>query len=148
MKFTYLMDPEQVQEQLARLWNSYKEIINHPEPTWEQVNEARSILYFTGQIYCEKIAVEAIERRLHLLQDQLSLVDFFTLIDQNSERLEQLRQDELFHKLERFYNIIKQYKNKYLCGQYYLEEEKFLEVYNRVKPDQNSKMGYKGSFNG
>ncbi len=69
-----------------------------------------------------------------------------TLIDQNSKRLEELRKDKLFSKLEKFYRIIKGYKNKYIEGMYYLEEERFLEVYEKANPNKKLKMGYAGSF--
>jgi len=146
MKYTYLMDPEKIQEELDNLWEKYQKIINKENPTWEEINEARSILYLTGQIYCEKIVVGAIERRLHLLKTKISLIEFFSLIDKNSEKLEELRKDELFSKLERFYRIIKNYKNKYFGGKYYLEEEKFLKIYEKVNPKKEFKIGYRGSF--
>lgn len=146
MKYTYLMEPERVQEELDCLWNKYQEIINQNNPTWEEINEARAILFLTGRIYCEKIAVEAIERRLHLLPAKLSLIEFLDLIDKNSVRLGELRKDELFSRLEQFYKVIKRYKNKYLEGKYYLEEEKFLKTYERVNPKKEFKIGYRGSF--
>lgn len=146
MKYTYLMEPEKVQEELNRLWNRYQSIINQANPSWEEINEARALLFLTGQIYCEKIAVEAIERRLHLLKVKLSLIEFLDLIDKNSERLEELRKDELFNKLEKYYQVIKSYKNKYIGGKYYLEEEKFLKKYEKANPKKELKMGYRGSF--
>ena len=146
MKYTYLMEPEKVKEELENLWKKYQKIINKENPTWEEVNEARSILFLTGQIYCEKTAVEAIERRLHLLNTKLSLLEFFDLIDKNSEKLLELREDELFSKLEDFYKVIKNYKNKYVGGKYYLEEEKFIKIYGEVNPKKEFHMGYKGSF--
>jgi len=146
MKYTYLMEPEKIQEELDTLWDRYQKIINHDNSGWEEINEARAILFLTGQIYCEKIAVEAIERRLHLLKAKLSLIEFLDLIDKNSEKLEELRKDELFNKLEKFYRVIKGYKNKYVKGKYYLEEEKFLKVYEKVNPNKKFKIGYRGSF--
>ncbi|MBU2638675.1 MAG: hypothetical protein KJ955_06905 [Nanoarchaeota archaeon] len=147
MKYTYLMNPEKISEELDKLWNRYLEIINNESPSWEEINEARAILFLTGQVYCEKIAVEAIERRLHLLKTKLSLIEFLVLIDKNSEKLEELRKDELFEKLERFYRVIKGYKNRYLKGKYYLEEERFLKIYEKVNQDKELKIGYRGSFN-
>jgi len=146
MKYTYLMKPEKISEELDKLWNKYQEIISLENPTWKEINEARAILFLTGKIYCEKIAVEAIERRLHLLKEKLSLIEFFDLIDKNSEKLEKLRKDELFKKLEKFYRVIKSYKNKYVKGKYYLEEEKFLKIYEKVNPNKEFKIGYRGSF--
>ena len=112
----------------------------------EKVNEARAILYLTGQVYCEEIAPEAIKRRLHLLKEKIELIDFFNLIDKNSERLNELRKDELFVKLEKFYRIIKSYKNKYNKGKFYLDEEEFIEKYQKQNLDKDLKIGYKGSF--
>ena len=146
MKYTYLMEPEKIQEELNNLWEKYQDILDNPDSSWESLNEARAILFITGQLYCEQIAVEAIERRIHLLKEKLSLLEFLDLIDKNSERLEELRKDELFNKLEKFYRVIKSYKNKYVKGKYYLEEEKFIEKYNFINPKEEFKVGYRGSF--
>ena len=146
MKYTYLMQPTKVKKRLNELWKRYIEILENDLSTWENINEARAILFLTGQIYCEQIAVEAIERRLHLLKEKLSLIEFFDLIDKNSERLEELRKDELFEKLEKFYRIVKEYKNKYNKGKFYLDEEKFLKEYEEKNPEKEFKLGYKGGF--
>jgi len=146
MKYTYIMEPEKVQEELDRLWDRYQEILKDPASDWENVNEARAILYLTGQVYCEEIAIGAIERRLHLLKEKIELLDFFNLIDKNSKRLNELRKDELFSKLEKFYRIIKTYKNKYNKGKFYLDEERFLKEYQKQSPEKDLKIGYKGSF--
>ncbi|MBU0963404.1 MAG: hypothetical protein KKD48_05870, partial [Nanoarchaeota archaeon] len=79
MNYTYMMEPEKVQNELSKLWDKYQLIINKNNPSWDEINEARSILYLTGNVFCEKIAVEAIERRLHLLKEKLSLIEFFDL---------------------------------------------------------------------
>lgn len=141
------MQPDKIKKELDSLWEKYQVIINANNPTWEKVNEARAILFLTGQIYCEKIAVEAIERRLHLLNVKLSLIQFLDLIDKNSNRLEQLRKDVLFVKLEKFYRVIKGYKNKYLGGKYYLEEERFIKTHNKINPHKESIIDYRSSFN-
>ncbi len=138
MKYTYLRNVEKIPAELDSLWKRYLEIITKENPSWEEINEARAILFLTGQIYCEKIAVEAIERRLHLLKEKLSLIEFFDLIDKNSEKLKEMRKDKLFFKLERFYMVIKGYKNKYIKGKYYPEEEKFLETYSKKNPDKKT----------
>ena len=146
MKYTYMMDPDRISEELDKLWGRYKAVIDSKDSTWEEINEARALLYLTGQIYCEKIAVEAIERRLHLLKEKFELVDFLNLIDTESDRLRELRSDEMFMLLEKFYRVIKKYKNRYISGKYYLEEEKFLEKYDSINPDKSFKMGYRGKF--
>lgn len=114
MKYTYLMEPEKIQKELENLRKQYQEIINQEKVTREEMNEARAILFLTGQLYCEEIAVGAIERRLHLLPGKPTLIEFFLLIDGESEMLEEYRRHHLFNKLEQFYRIIKTYKNKYL----------------------------------
>jgi hypothetical protein len=146
MKYTYMMLPEQVERELDKLWNKYTKIINKKNPSWEELNEARSILYLTGHVYCEQIAVDAIERRLHLLRVRITLPEFLTIIDTDSAKADILRREKLFCILEEYYTVIKSYKNKYLNGKYYMEEEKFLEQYNKNNPHTELKLGYAGSF--
>ncbi|GAG16637.1 unnamed protein product [marine sediment metagenome] len=146
IKYTYMMEPEKVQEELDKLWGRYQEILNKLKPNWEEINEARAILFLTGGTYCEQIAVDAIKKRLHLLKEKLELIEFFNLIDKNSEKLEELRKDELFKKLEKFYRIIKRYKNTYCGGGLYFNEEKFIETYQKTNPNKELKIGYKGDF--
>ena len=144
MKYTYLMEPKKIKQELEKLWQRYQKLLKKSD--WESINEARSILYLIGQIYLEQIATEAIQRRLHLLKEKLTLLEFFDIIDKKSEKLKSLRKNELFKKLEEFYIIIKQYKNKYVGGKYYLDEEKFIQEYNKKNPNKELKIGYKGSF--
>ncbi len=146
MKYTYLMEPEKIKEELNSLWTKYKKILLDKDSIWEELNKARAILFLTGQVYCEQIAVDAIERRLHLLKQKLTLLGFLDLIDKESKDLPELRKDDLFSKLEKFYRVIKSYKNKYEKGKYYLEEEKFIEEYNKKNPNKSLKMGYRGKF--
>jgi hypothetical protein len=147
MKYTYMLEPEKIKKELDKLWDKYQKIIQNKEANWEELNEARAILFLTGNIYCEDIAVKAIDRRLHLLKEKLSLIEFFDLIDKESNKLKQLREDTLFLKLEKFYRIIKEFKNRYHEGKFYLDEEKFIKEYNNKNPDKNTKIGYKGEFN-
>jgi hypothetical protein len=146
MKYTYLMQPEKIKKELDSLWRRYQEILDNSKSTWEEINEARAILFLTGQIYCEDIAVKAIERRLHLLKEKLSLVKFFDIIDKKDSKLNELREDELFVKLEKFYNVVKEFKNRYTKGKYYIDEERFLEKYGEKNPNKELKIGYKGKF--
>ena len=141
-----MLEPEKIEKELDNLWKKYKVIIENKKATWEEVNEARAILFLTGQVYCEQIATEAIEKRLHLLKKPITLLEFFNLIDKGSNALPDLRKDKLFSKLEKFYRIIKEFKNKYHEGKFYLDEEKFIERYNQSSPDKNVKRGYKGKF--
>jgi hypothetical protein len=50
-------------------------------------------------------------------------------------------------KLEKFYLIIKEFKNKYTQGKYYIDEERFLKKYEEKNPYKELKLGYKGEFN-
>ena len=138
------MEPKKIRQALEKLWKRYQKLLKKSD--WESINEARSILYLIGQIYLEQIATETIQRRLHLLKEKLTLLEFFDIIDKNSEKLKNLRKDELFKRLEEFYIIVKQYKNKYVGGKYYLDEEKFIQKYNKKNPNKSLKIGYKGSF--
>jgi len=137
------MDIEQVEKQMQILWDRYQEII--ALPNWQDLNEARAILYLLGQIYCEKIAVEAIERRLHLLAKPIDLIEFLSLVDGEHPDLIHYREDKNFKLLEDYYRVIKKFKNKCVGGEYYLDEEKFIELYNRYNPNKN-KIGYRGKF--
>jgi len=144
LKYTYLMEVEKIKLELERLWKRYQEILD--KPNWEDMNEARSILYLTGNIYCEKVAPEAIERRLHFLKNPINLLEFLTLVDSNSERLTLYRKDPLFSTLEKYYRVIKEYKNKFIGGKHYLDEERFINLYNEFNPDKNLKMKERGKF--
>ena len=111
MKYTYILDVDKIKKELEKLWTRYQDILNK-DSSWEELNEARAILFILGHTYCEDIAVSAIERRLHLLKEKITLLEFFNLIDSNSKRLEELRKDKLFAGLEKFYRVIKEFKNK------------------------------------
>lgn len=145
LKNTYLLDIEKVEERLNKLWDRYQKILK--KPTWKSLNEARAILYLTGDIYCEKIVPEAIERRLHLLKKPMSLLDFLSMVDAGSkEELKKFRKDELFVRLEKYYIIIKNFKNKFNGGKYYLDEERFIDLYNSHNPNKKLKIGYMGRY--
>jgi len=136
------MNPDKVRSELDNLWRRYQEILNNP--TWEDLNEARAILYLTGNLYCEKIALEAIERRLHLIDKKLNIIDFLAIIDSRSNKPSKLRKNNLFQKLEEFYIVIKNYKNKFSRGKYYLDEERFIKLYNKYNPEYNFEIREKG----
>lgn len=144
LKYTYLLDPAGVASELKRLWNKYQYILSNPN--WEDLNEARGILYAVGNLYCEIVVPSAVERRLHLLKKPMTLIDFLSIIDSGSEKLPELRRDPMFAKLEKFYLVVKEFKNKNSGGDYYLDEEKFIKLYNKFSPDPNLKIEYKGRF--
>ena len=112
LKYTYTLQVDKIGSELKKYWQRYQDILK--KPSWEKLNEARAILYLVGQVYCEEIAIEAITRRLHLLKNDLSLPNFLSVVDANSERLKELRKDQLFLKLENFYRAVKNFKNKLL----------------------------------
>jgi len=138
------MDVNKINADLKRFWRRYQTILK--KPNWNDLNEARAILYLIGQVYCEKIAPEAIERRLHLLKKPLKIDTFLLLVDSKSKKLKALKKDLLFAKLEKFYILVKNFKNKFAGGRYYMDEEKFIKLYNKFNPDKNLKVGYKGKF--
>jgi hypothetical protein len=144
LKYTYLLEVKKIGAELEKLWQRYQDILNHPN--WADLNEARAILYLLGNIYCETVAPAAIERRLHLLKQPMTMIEFLSAIDTESAELAELRQDDLFVKLEKFYVVVKNFKNKYHRGELYLDEEKFIELYNKYSLDLESKIGYKGRF--
>jgi len=144
LKYTYLMEVDKIEEELEVLWSRYQEILAKPD--WESLNEARAILFSIGNLYCEKIAPEAIEKRLHLLKEPMMLVDFLSKIDGQEKDLPELREDPLFSRLEKFYLAIKKFKNKDVGGKYYIDEEKFIELYNKYNPNKELKSGYRGRF--
>lgn len=144
LKYTYLIDIKNIDIQLEKLWQRYQTILKNPN--WDDLNEARAILYLVGYIYLETIASEAIERRLHLLKKPISSVKFFTLIDSNSKELRLYRKDSLFIKLEKYYLLIKKFKNRFVGGKYYMDEEKFIKLYNKYNPDKDLKIGERGKF--
>ena len=144
LKYTYLMEVDKIGAELEKLWDRYQDILSNPD--WEKLNEARAILFLIGNVYCEKIVPEAIERRLHLLNKPMSLVEFLSEVDGRSINLPTLREDPLFSQLEKFYLIVKEFKNKNVGGKYYIDEEKFIELYNQYNPNKKLKTGYRGRF--
>lgn len=143
-KYTYMMDVAKIKSELERLWERYQKILENPN--WEDLNEARAILYLTAYTYCEEIATGAIERRLHLLEKPLEPLEFYHLVDSDSKELQVLRNDALFNKLEQYYLLIKNYKNKFVGGKLYLDEEKFIELYNQYIPSEEFRIRECGKF--
>ena len=81
-----------------------------------------------------------------MLKSRLSLMDFFSAIDGNSKKLTELRKECLFCQLEEFYKSVKNFKNRFTGGKYYLDEGKFIRLYNKYNPDKSLKIGYQGQF--
>ncbi|MCD4771006.1 hypothetical protein K8R30_01150 [archaeon] len=146
MKYTYLMQTDKIDKELTRLWERYQKILDNPNSTWEDTNEARAILFMTGNLYLEQISTEAIEKRLKHLEKDFRIIEFLHIIDSESPRLKELRTCPKFKELETFYRIIKKHKNKHTKGKFYLDEERFIQRYRKLSPDKKSKVGYKGYF--
>lgn len=144
LKYTYTFQVKKIDSELSSYWERYQKLLKNPN--WDKLNEARAILYSIGEIYCEQIAVQAIERRLHLLKKPLSFLDFLSVIDRNTSKLKELRKDLLFYELEMFYKAVKKFKNKFTGGKYYLDEEKFIKLYNKYNSNKTLNIGYRGQF--
>jgi uncharacterized membrane protein len=144
LKYTYLLDVKKIDDELSELWNRYEEILENPN--WEDMNEAWAILYMVGYIYTEDIAPQAIEKRLHVLKKPMSLLSFFTLVDSKSDKLKEYRKDLIFKNLEDYYRVIKKNKNRLVDGKLYMNEEKFIKLYNKYNPNKKSKIKEKGKF--
>ena len=86
LKYTYMMETEKIQEELESLWKKYIEILENTNSSWEKLNEARAILYLIGNFYLEKVAVEAMEKRLPFLKEKLSILEFLDTIDKKSSK--------------------------------------------------------------
>ncbi len=146
LKYTYLLEVARIRKELQKLWDRYQSILDNPN--WEELNEARAILYLIGYWYPEEVAPEAIERRLHLLEKPLTLMEFFTLVDSEDKDLTKRRKDPLFIKLENYYKLVKEFKNMHIGGKWYLDEERFVKLYNQLSPDKNLSIREKGKFGG
>jgi hypothetical protein len=141
-----MLDNEKIKKELDSLWTRYQLILDNKDSSWEELNEARAILFLIGQVYCEQIAPKAIERRLHDIKTNFTLPEFLNLVDKNSPELAKQRENETFRKLEEFYKIIKENKNKSVGGKYYLDEERFIQKYNESNPNKDKKIDYRGKF--
>jgi len=114
LKYTYKFDLEKLSQAIDNLWNKYISIIENKDCTEDDVYSARAILYFLGYLYSEKIALEAIRNRLY----DMSLEEFLIKADNK----------EMENELTRFYEIIKDIKNKEYKGSY-LGENLFNKVW-------------------
>ncbi|MFA5098756.1 MAG: hypothetical protein WC461_00865 [Candidatus Paceibacterota bacterium] len=134
IKDTYMLDVGAIKKDIERLWSRYQKIIGNKKASWDELNEARAILYFLGSLYSEKIALEAIDRRIKFIKPKITLDKFFVIIDRNDvKNLKKYGKDEKFNKLKKFYLVVKNIKNRIKNG-VYLDEEKFNEAYARLKP--------------
>ncbi len=133
LKNTYLLDTKEIERNINYLWGRYQEILNK-KSSFEELNEARSILYFLGYLYPEKIALESLESRVKYLVPKISLDDFLLIIDENNEKmLEKYRENKRFNQLKEFYLIVKKIKNR-VENFSYLDEDRFNKIYCKMKP--------------
>lgn len=145
LKYSYLLDAKNLDKTLESMWNRYQQILDNPN--WQDLNEARAILYIIGFLFTEQIAPEAIKRRLHLLAKPLTEPEFYTIIDTNNEYELGIRaKDDIFNKLVDYYNVVKKFKNKTNRGKWYLDEDIFVKLYNQYCPDQSMEIGKYGEF--
>jgi hypothetical protein len=146
LKHVYLLDADGVRADLDRLWSRYQEILDHPN--WEDLNEARAILYLAGRVFCEEIVPGAISRRLHLLIKPMTELEFYSAIDSGTSDLSALRSDVLFCHLEALYITTKAFKNHQAGGKYFLDEERFIALYDQYKPKEHAdlEMGFRGKY--
>ena len=134
LKYTYLLDAKNIENEIACLWNRYQKILNTKKLSWEDLNEARAILYFLGYLYPEKIALESFENRIKVIKPKISLDEFFLAIDGNDkEILKKYKNNKKFNKLKNFYLIVKSIKNK-VKNNSYLDEQRFDKIYSKLKP--------------
>ena len=132
-KYTYLLDIEKIESSIEILWERYQEILDN-KSSWEDLNEARAILYFLGYLYPEKIALESLENRIKHIKPEINLDEFLLAIDRNDqELLNKYKDNKEFNKLKDFYLIVKRIKNK-IKDNSYLDEERFNKIYSNLKP--------------
>ncbi|MDD3678802.1 MAG: hypothetical protein PHT36_00960 [Patescibacteria group bacterium] len=145
LKYTYLLDSKKLDETLTKMWERYQHILENPN--WDDLNEARAILYVIGYLFPEQIAPEAIKRRLHLLSEPLEELDFYQIVDsKNKDEQAKRKNDALFLEMVEYYKVVKSFKNKTNKGIWYLDEDRFVEIYNKYSPDQSMKIGRFGEF--
>jgi hypothetical protein len=134
LKYTYLLDTKNIKKNIEKLWDEYQEILGKKNLTWEELNEARAILYFIGYLYPERIALESIEKRINFIKPSISIDEFLSAIDgKDAKILRKYAKNKRFIQLKDFYLIVKGMKNR-VKGKSYLDEKKFNEIFKKMKP--------------
>lgn len=134
LKYTYLLDVLKIKELLEKLWGRYQEILDNKNSSWEDLNEARAILYFIGFLYPEEIAQESLRRRVSFLLPKITLEKFLLAVDgKEASVLNEYQNNKEFGSLRDFYLAIKEVKNR-TKGNSYLDEERFNRIYSKLKP--------------
>ena len=135
LKYTYLLDITKMEKSIKKLWDRYQEILDDKKSTWEDLNEARAILYFIGYLYPEKIALDSLEKRIKYILPSIGLDEFLSVIDgKNTRILKKYAKNKIFIQLKDFYLIVKDIKNRTKNGTY-LDEGRFNRIYNKLKPE-------------
>ncbi len=134
LKYTYLLDTKNIKKGMDNLWVEYQEILEKKNLTWEELNEARAILYFIGYLYPEKFALESLEKRIKFIKPSIGIDEFLLAIDGNDAKiLKKYAKNKEFIQLKDFYLIVKGVKNR-IKGKSYLDEKKFNEIFKKMKP--------------
>jgi len=134
LKYTYLLDTAKIKESIENLWQRYQRILGNKNSSFEDLNEARAILYFIGYLYPEKIALESLENRIRYIKPNISLDRFLSIIDgKDKKTLSKYRGNKKFNSLKEFYLIVKDIKNR-VKNNSYLDEERFNRAYSKLKP--------------
>lgn len=134
LKYTYLFDVKKIENSIEGLWKRYQKILNSEKSSFEDLNEARAILYFLGYLYPEKIALESLERRVNQVKPKITLDKFFLAVDKKDKKVFAVyKGNKRFNKLKSFYSVVKDIKNR-VKNNSYLDEERFNKVYLNLKP--------------
>ena len=134
LKYTYLLNTDRIKKNIERLWKRYQKILDNKKSSWEDLNEARAILYFLGYLYPEKIVLGSLESRIKYIKPIISLDKFLLAIDRDNENiLRKYRNNKEFNKLKDFYLMVKDIKNR-VKNNTYLDEGRFNEFYSKLKP--------------
>ncbi len=134
LKYTYILNVVGIKREIERLWSRYQSILDNGTASWEELNEARAILYLLGYLYPEKIALESIKTRVLILNPPIDLDEFLRAIDIGDEKVLNLYVgNRQFEKIREFYLAVKGIKNRVKNGSY-LDEDRFNEIYGKTKP--------------
>lgn len=134
LKYTYLLDTKGIKKRIEYLWKRYQRILGNKKSSFEDLNEARAILYFLGYLYPEKIALESLEKRIKYIKPGITLDKFLLAIDRNDKKiLNKYKNNKKFNKLKEFYLIVKDIKNR-VKNNTYLDEGRFNKLYSKLKP--------------
>jgi hypothetical protein len=135
LKNTYLLKTKKIKKNIELLWLEYQKILNNKKSSWEDLNQARAILYFLGYLYPEKVALESLEKRIIFIRPKITLDKFLTAIDRKNKKiLNKYKNNNKFNELKEFYLIVKNIKNK-IKNNSYLDEERFNQFYKKSKPE-------------